>query len=252
MFPSDLLQQILLSVHLGLVKYISCSAQQWHLDLIWVWNVVWRFCLVSCRAGLGIIWSIDRINFLTGCLPRMQWRGEGRNGGKDKNGGKDRIGVRAGMEARTGCRKGALSMCHWVGTTSVCSATLPAVRAQHSRETAVSMLWHVTSMLSMEPQFFWEVLLLFLNMRCCSWGLLNDTLSIPKSGSDLTVEIAVHIEPALRFRFPGWEESLQPSIPPSSLLCFLGGRLREQCKQGRNTIGKFCEYRSIQVFKDVE
>lgn len=36
-----------------------------------------------------------------------------------------------------------------------CSATLPAVRAQHYREIAVPMLWHVTSTLSMEPEFWW-------------------------------------------------------------------------------------------------
>lgn len=69
------------------------------------------------------------------------------------------------MGARPGCRKGALSVWHWVRTTPVCSATLPAVRAQHSREMAVPMLGHVTSMLSVEPQFWGEVLLLFLNVR---------------------------------------------------------------------------------------
>lgn len=198
MLSSDLLQKVLLSVHLALVKcLLLCSAVTFRAALGLKCRM--EFSLVSCRAGLGILWSIDRINFLTGCPSSMQCRG-----------------------ARPGCRKGALSLCHWVGTTPVCSATLPAVRAQHSREIAVPVLGHVTSMLSMEPQFWWEVLSLFLNVRCCSWGSLRGRLSIPKSGSALTAQIAVHLEPALRFRFLGWEESLQPSIlssPP--LLCFL-------------------------------
>lgn len=54
MLSSDLLQKVLLSVHLALVKYVSlCSAVTFRAAL--ALKCTMEFSLVSCRASLGIL-----------------------------------------------------------------------------------------------------------------------------------------------------------------------------------------------------